>query len=651
MAAEEKAAPAQEAGETLFQILGVEESATEDDIKKSFRKLAIKYHPDKNPDGMEMFQKIQNAYDILADSDQRTQYLQLLEIQRNRSKMKDTSMAELRTKFRQFHDYRGNHRRKYERTCRDWARGCCTNDACPYWHYRVATAKKDKICQEYLNGTCKFGDECIFAHTNVIPTDDNDASYVKEWKCKTPTCGHLNELGKQMCSRCKMRRQMGTARFKNGTQVMLSHNKIVIIDEVIKRTLFLVEDGKTRPELTQIITAMKQMNLYGQVLGMITAFYPSSECYMLRLADGNSFICPETHCQSGVDRWTCERCKFSNLGENKACKLCYLPREGEDTERQRVTKEREDRERREREAKERERRRKRGGSPEIKKRSSKSRSPSRGRTGLSSPPRDRKRDRDKDKARAKSKDRDKSKENGKDKLALTVTSPKSAEEMEMERQWLEAKTKRAAERAMRMRERELQKELLGGDDDTTTNGLTDEPAPSEMSATSSSSSFLDGLPTVPPPGFVTPTTMPTHLFGSPTAPVPHNGFPTMGQPPSMMMPPLPSPPAPACPMSGMPPPQPWGHPPSGSPMSPGYPPAGPGSPQGPYYGGPPPMMPPSPQPVFVAPAPLYGPPAHSNPHPNQPGYPMGGYPPVPAPAQGYFGAPPPPPPAPGYGYQ
>ena len=37
------------------------------------------------------------------------------------------------------------------------------------------------------------------------------------------------------------------------------------IDEVIKRTLFLVEDGKSKQELTQIITTMKQLNLFGQV--------------------------------------------------------------------------------------------------------------------------------------------------------------------------------------------------------------------------------------------------------------------------------------------------------------------------------------------------------------------------------------------------
>lgn len=43
---------------------------------------AIKYHPDKNPDGVEMFQKLQNAYDVLSDEDQRKQYVQLLQLRR-----------------------------------------------------------------------------------------------------------------------------------------------------------------------------------------------------------------------------------------------------------------------------------------------------------------------------------------------------------------------------------------------------------------------------------------------------------------------------------------------------------------------------------------------------------------------------------------
>jgi len=60
-----------------YAILGVEMGASENDIKKAFRKLALRYHPDKNPGNPEAerrFKEIASAYDVLADSSKRTAY-------------------------------------------------------------------------------------------------------------------------------------------------------------------------------------------------------------------------------------------------------------------------------------------------------------------------------------------------------------------------------------------------------------------------------------------------------------------------------------------------------------------------------------------------------------------------------------------------
>lgn len=61
----------------FYETLGIARSASEDDIKKAYRKLAMKYHPDRNPDNKdaeEKFKEIQKAYDILSDPQKKAAY-------------------------------------------------------------------------------------------------------------------------------------------------------------------------------------------------------------------------------------------------------------------------------------------------------------------------------------------------------------------------------------------------------------------------------------------------------------------------------------------------------------------------------------------------------------------------------------------------
>ena len=62
--------------EDFYQILGVQRDATKDEIRKAHRKLALKYHPDKDPgdDAQDRFKLIQEAYDVLSDDDKRAAY-------------------------------------------------------------------------------------------------------------------------------------------------------------------------------------------------------------------------------------------------------------------------------------------------------------------------------------------------------------------------------------------------------------------------------------------------------------------------------------------------------------------------------------------------------------------------------------------------
>ena len=60
-----------------YDLLGVQRSASPDDIKKAYRKLAMKYHPDQNPDDAaaeQKFKEVSEAYDILSDGQKRAAY-------------------------------------------------------------------------------------------------------------------------------------------------------------------------------------------------------------------------------------------------------------------------------------------------------------------------------------------------------------------------------------------------------------------------------------------------------------------------------------------------------------------------------------------------------------------------------------------------
>lgn len=60
-----------------YEVLGVSKDASEDEIKKAYRKIAIKYHPDRNPDNKEAeekFKEAAEAYDVLHDAQKRQQY-------------------------------------------------------------------------------------------------------------------------------------------------------------------------------------------------------------------------------------------------------------------------------------------------------------------------------------------------------------------------------------------------------------------------------------------------------------------------------------------------------------------------------------------------------------------------------------------------
>jgi len=63
-------------GKDYYKILGTKKGANDDELKKAYRKMALKFHPDKNkaPDAEEKFKEIAEAYDVLSDPNKREIY-------------------------------------------------------------------------------------------------------------------------------------------------------------------------------------------------------------------------------------------------------------------------------------------------------------------------------------------------------------------------------------------------------------------------------------------------------------------------------------------------------------------------------------------------------------------------------------------------
>jgi curved DNA-binding protein CbpA len=100
----------------FYQTLGIEKTSTESEIKKAYRKQAVKWHPDKNPGNEEqassMFKKIGEAYETLGDPSKRSQYdnggIDYNDINNNMRRNSGTNRSQHQQNFSSFSDRRAH---------------------------------------------------------------------------------------------------------------------------------------------------------------------------------------------------------------------------------------------------------------------------------------------------------------------------------------------------------------------------------------------------------------------------------------------------------------------------------------------------------------------------------------------------------------
>jgi molecular chaperone DnaJ len=69
--------PSQAKKRDYYEVLGVERGASEEELKKAYRRLAVQFHPDRNPgdkQAEERFKELNESYQVLSDAERRAQY-------------------------------------------------------------------------------------------------------------------------------------------------------------------------------------------------------------------------------------------------------------------------------------------------------------------------------------------------------------------------------------------------------------------------------------------------------------------------------------------------------------------------------------------------------------------------------------------------
>ena len=310
---------------TLYDVLGIPTTATSREVKRAYKEQALKCHPDRPGGDPEMFKAVNEAYDLLIEDDQREKYLQLL----NAGSGSNVLEQFVRSQAMQCEEQGlAKPSSKYERTCRNWAKGRCSNSNCLYRHYKTAESEKtkiNKVCHDFAKGHCRFGEECQFKHPG---RDDagGGGTQVTTWVCNDiwRNCKAENDIlqNPRKCKECGARRKVARQKFLVGTTVQLTGSHGDVMAHVRQHLLFFYRDGVYRKQMNAMLLQMQTVLLHGQMVPTVTRFYPSANCYHIVFQDGSFLVVPEKYLKRGEEKWQCAQCKYLNPFREARCGLC-----------------------------------------------------------------------------------------------------------------------------------------------------------------------------------------------------------------------------------------------------------------------------------------------------------------------------------------
>ena len=191
-----------------YKILEVDKSATPEEIKKSYRKLALKYHPDKNQndkESEEKFKEISEAYEILSDEDKKSQYDRFGTVGNNSNPFSGGSSFNMDDIFSQFGDIFGGGQRRGTQQQRKGS-DLRVNINVTLKDIIFGSNKKIKYSRQVKCTSCdgKGGDELV---TCIPCQGQGHRSFVQNSPFGTirqsAVCSHCNGTGKTVKNQCK----------------------------------------------------------------------------------------------------------------------------------------------------------------------------------------------------------------------------------------------------------------------------------------------------------------------------------------------------------------------------------------------------------------------------------------------------------------